>query len=66
MMLLYINNLGVCSLLKYNHLRFTLYSPSPYNLVLEYCLALLKPYDSSAAVSAVTGRSGALVTVLGH
>ena len=32
----------------------------------KHCLALLKSYDSSTAVSAVTGRSGVLVTVLGH
>ena len=36
--------------------------------VLEHCLALLESYDSSTAVivSAVTGRKGVLVTVLGH
>mgnify|MGYP001800622082 CR=1 FL=1 len=34
--------------------------------VLEHCLAPLESYDSSTAVSAVTGRSGVLVTVLGH
>ena len=33
--------------------------------VLEHCLALLKTCDSSTAVSAVTCRSGVLVTVLG-
>ena len=35
-------------------------------ILLLYCSSLLTPYDSSTAVSAVTGRSGVLVTVLGH
>ena len=34
--------------------------------VLEHCLAQLETCDSSTAVSAVTCRSGVLVTILGH
>ena len=34
--------------------------------VIEHCLSLLESYDSSTAVSAVTGRSGVQVFVLGH
>ena len=41
-------------------------SDKHWHAVLEHCLALLKSYDSSTAVSAVTGRSGIRVTVLGH
>ena len=37
-----------------------------WHAVLEHCLALLQSYDSSTAVSAVTGRSCVRVTVLGH
>ena len=41
-------------------------SDKHWHAVLEHCLALLESYDSSTAVSAVTGRSGVWVTVLGH
>ena len=41
-------------------------SDKHWHAVLEHCLALLESYDSSTAVSAVTGRSGVRVTVLGH
>ena len=41
-------------------------SDKHWHAVLEHCLALLESYDSSTAVSAVTGRSGVQVFVLGH
>ena len=41
-------------------------SDKHWHAVLEHCSALLASYDSSNAVSAVTVRSGVLVTVLGH
>ena len=41
-------------------------SDKHWHAVLKHCLALLESYDSCTAVSAVTGRSGVLVTVLGH
>ena len=34
--------------------------------MIEHCIALLESYDSSTAVSAVTGRSGVQVFVLGQ
>ena len=34
--------------------------------VFEHCLALLDSYDSSTAISAVTGRSSVRITILGH
>ena len=40
-------------------------SDKHWHAVLEHFLALLESYDSSTAVSAVTGRSGVRVTVLG-
>ena len=41
-------------------------SDKHWHAVLEHCLALLESYDWSTAVSAVPGRSGVRVTVLGH
>ena len=41
-------------------------SDKHWHAVLKHCLALLESYDSITAFSAVTGRSGVLVTVLGH
>ena len=41
-------------------------SDKHWHAVLEHCLALRESYDSSTAVSAVTGRSGVWVTVPGH
>ena len=41
-------------------------SDKHWHAVLEHCFALLESYDSSPAVSAVSGRNGVLVTVLGH
>ena len=41
-------------------------SDNHWHAVLEHCLALLESYDSNTAVSAVTGRSGVRVAVLGH
>ena len=46
--------------------RAVLSSDKHWHAVLEHCLELLESYDSSTAVSAVTGRSGVWVTVLGH
>ena len=41
-------------------------SDEHWHTVLKHCLALLKSYDSCIAVSDLNGRSGVLVTVLGH
>ena len=41
-------------------------SDKHWHAVLVLCLVLLDSFDSSTAVSAVTGRSGLQVTVLGH
>ena len=46
--------------------RAVLSSDKHWHTVLEHCLALLVSYDSSNAVSAVTGRSCVPVTVRGH
>ena len=45
--------------------RTVLSSYKHRHVVLEHCLALLQSYASSTAVSAVTGRSGVLVTAMG-
>ena len=41
-------------------------SDEHWHPVLEHCFALLESYDSSAAASAATGRSGVGATVLAH
>ena len=46
--------------------RAVLSSDKHWHTVPEHRLALLESYDSSTAVSAVIGRSGVRVTVLGH
>ena len=41
-------------------------SDKHWHAVLDHCSALLDSYDSSTAVSALTGRSSVLVIILGH
>ena len=41
-------------------------SDNHWHVVLEHCLALLESYDSSTAVTAVTGCSGVRVAVMCH